>query len=183
MESAISSLILFSLGIFAALTISHTYLDVQDQLWRRERTSQDMLLQRARTDLALVTTGTQNNGSDVVVTLRNTGQVKLADFDRWDLFVHYYSNGVPPNDPALYNYHLVRLPYVEGTPTNLEWTVTGIYVDAAAQTAEIVEPDILNPGEEMVIQAKLFPSVALTTTNSILVSSPNGIQVSGFFSR
>lgn len=181
MESAISSLILFSLGIFAALTLSHTYLETQDRLWRSEMEGRTRMLTQARTDLALVTTATQSSGNEVEVTLRNTGQVKLADFDRWDVVVQYYSEEIPSNDPALYNYQVRWLPYVAHSPGDLEWTVAGLYMDATAATPEVFEPGILNPGEEIKLLVKLRPFAAKNVTHQILVSTPNGVQVSGFF--
>ena len=61
--------------------------------------------------------------------------------------------------------------------------VSGIYLDAATLTPEVFEPGILNPDEEMVIQAQLSPSVAMTTTNRITISSHNGINDSTYFVR
>jgi hypothetical protein len=50
-------------------------------------------------------------------------------------------------------------------------------------TAEAFEPGILNPDEEMVIQARVLPSVAMTTTNRITINTLNGISDSSHFIR
>jgi hypothetical protein len=65
----------------------------------------------------------------------------------------------------------------------MEWTVSGIYVDANTLTPEVFEPGILNPDEEMVIQARVAPSVAMTTTNMITINTLNGITASSHFIR
>ena len=176
-------MILFFVGIFAALTLSYTYLEVQNDLWMSQTQGEERRMQRLHTSLVLVSTTTQNSGNDVKIVLRNDGEERLYDFDQWDLILQFYSDGVPPNDPALYNYHVKYMKYVASNPQNLQWTVSGIYLSAAAATAEAFEPGILNPGEEIAILAKIYPFAAKNTSNQFVVSTPNGVVVSGFFAR
>lgn len=183
MESAISSLILFSVGIYAALTIAHTYLESQDLLWGSEQARQEQALERAQTALSIHNVETQAGGAVVALTVRNNGQVKLSDFERWDVIVEYYSEPEFWVEPEPYDFNIARLPYVDTAPEPLQWTVNGIYVDAQALRVEAFDPGILNPDEEMVIEARLSPSVALTTTNRIVVSTPNGISAAAHFLR
>jgi hypothetical protein len=65
----------------------------------------------------------------------------------------------------------------------MQWTISGIYVDADAMTPEVFEPGILNPDEEMVVQIKVSPSVAMTTTNLVTLNTLNGISASAHFLR
>lgn len=181
MESAISSLILFTVGIFAALTISHTFLETQDTLWATEQLRQEDILERERTNIEITGAETQNSGSIVRVKVRNSGHVKLADFERWDVVVQYYTDGLQEEDPNLYQ--VDWLPYTTGIPADMQWTVSGIYLDADTLTPEVFEPGILNPDEEMVIQARLLPSVAVTSTNLITLNTLNGISASSHFTR
>lgn len=185
MESAISALILFALGIFAATTISQTYMETQDSLWTAQQSRQEASLERQRTDLEITEAETQDSGSLIRVKVRNNGQVKLADFDRWDLIVQYYSD--PPNEPEpnIYPdvYNIQYLPYTTGTPQDLQWTVSGIYENSDTLTPEVFEPDIFNPNEEMIIQARVEPSIAMTTTNMVIINTPNGISASAQFQR
>jgi hypothetical protein len=183
MESAISSIILFTVGIFAAMTISHTFLETQDRLWVSEQSRQEDILERERTNLEITGAETQSSGAIVRVKVRNSGQTKLADFDRWDVIVQYYTPPPPlfEDDPNIYK--VEWLPYSAGNPDDMEWTVSGIYVDADTLTPEVFEPGILNPDEEMVIQAQVAPSVAMTTTNLITINTQNGISASAHFMR
>jgi archaellum component FlaF (FlaF/FlaG flagellin family) len=181
MESALSSLILFTVGLFAAVTLSFTYMETQDSLWTAEQGRQEANLERAHTTLDIVGAETQSAGSVVRVTVRNSGQTKLTDFDRWDVMVEYSSDGEEEGDPNIY--HVTWLPYTANALQNLQWTVSGIYADASTLTPEAFEPGILNPDEEMVIQAQLSPAVAMTTTNRITISSINGISDSALFVR
>lgn len=181
MESALSAIIIFTVGLFAALTISHTYLETQDALWTAGQARQEDILERERTDLEIIKAETQASGSILRVQVRNSGQVKLADFDRWDVVVQYYTD--PPIEEAPNIYKVEWLPYTAGSPNDLEWTVSGIYVDAASMMPEVFEPGILNPDEEMIIQARVAPAVAMTTTNLITINTLNGISASAHVIR
>lgn len=181
MESALASIIIFTVGLFAAVTLTFTHLQTQDAIWTSEQVAQEEQLERQRTEIDIVGTEIQNDGSIVRVKVRNSGHVKLADFDRWDLVVEYYTDGEDAEDPDVYN--VAWLPYTEAALGDMQWTVSGIYLDADNLTPEAFDPGILNPDEEMVIQAQLMPSVAMTTTNRITISSLNGINISAHFIR
>lgn len=181
MESALASLILFTVGLFAAVTLSFTYLETQDSLWTAQQVRDEERLERERTDLEIIGAETQSAGSVVRVKVRNSGQTKLADFNRWDVVVEYYVEGEEEEDPNIFK--VEWLPYTEQPPANLQWTVSGIYLDADTLSPEVFDPGILNPDEEMVMQARLLPSVAMTTTNRLTISTLNGITASSHFIR
>jgi hypothetical protein len=185
MEAVISSIILFTLGIFAALTISQTMMETQDSIWTAEQTRQEDVSMRERTDLEITGAETVASGSMVRVKVRNRGEVKLADFDRWDVIVQYYTDPPLEPEPGAYPdiYKVDWLAYTAGNPNPTQWTVSGIYMNADTLSPEVFEPGILNPDEEMVIQVKLDPSVAMTTTNLITINTPNGVTASSHFMR
>jgi len=79
------------------------------------------------------------------------------------------------------DYHIERLAYKDGTPGNNEWTVEGIYLDADTSEAEIFEPGIFNPNEEMIVQMKINPAAGEGTTNLATIATPNGISISATF--
>lgn len=183
MDSAISSLILFTVGIYTALTLSHAYLENQARLWSAEQQRQAQTTMRAQTALTLRAVETQGDGAWLTLTVRNSGQTKLTDYEKWDLLVEYYSAPEFWEAPQPYDFNIVRLRYTDATPAAGEWTVSGLYVDAQGYHLEAFDPGIFNPDEELVIQARLAPSVALTTTNRITLATPNGVTVSGHFLR
>src|SRR5687767_9784695 len=102
MESALSALIIFMVGMFAAMTISSTYLETQDSLWTAEQVQQEERSEREHTDLEITGTETQSSGSIIRVKVRNSGATKLADFDRWDIVVQYYTDAIDEEDPDVY---------------------------------------------------------------------------------
>ena len=177
MESALSSLIIFTVGLFAAVTISFTYMETQHALWSAEQAREEENIERARTNLSVIAADTQSSGSIIRVKLRNSGQTKLAEFDRWDVVVEYYTM---PNDS---DYTVLWLPYTATTLQDLQWTVGGIYLSADALTTEAFEPGILNPGEEMIVNIRVVPPVPVDSTNRVTISTYNGISVSSGFSR
>ena len=77
------------------------------------------------------------------------------------------------------NYYSKWLPYTEGTLGDNEWELVWIRLNGAA---EIFEPNVLNPEEQIKIRAQLDPPVGAGTTNMVVVATANGIPVSTYFS-
>jgi hypothetical protein len=125
-----------------------------------------------RTELSPVSTDIQLvTGADPLeIILENSGQTKLADFDKWDIIIQYFDDG------GLY--HVQWLPYVPGASAAYEWDVGWIKMNG--QT-EVFDPGVLNPGEQIMIKAKLDPSVGVNTTNMVVVSTPSGVTCSTYF--
>lgn len=173
MENTIVALISIALIVFGALTMSQSSLSSVDSLsgaWKEmEKTAEEM----ARTSISTLSTSTQSDGAVVEITLKNEGQTKLGDFENWDVIVQYYR--------ASGAYLVKWLPYVEEEPGGNEWTVGGIYLDAANGTPEVFETGIFNPDEEMVVRIKLNPPVGPGTTNLATIATPNGICASATF--
>ena len=176
METAIAALIILTVVLFGALTIAQVYLSSQDAIMTSWREMEERLGERARTDLSPIGAEAKSEGAIVEITLKNEGDTKLADFDRWDVIVQYYrANG---------DYLIKWLPYTEvAPPGDNQWTVVGIYLDASGAIPEVYEPDILNPGEEMIIRMKVSPPVGPATTNLATIGTPNGIGTSADFTR
>ena len=175
METAVVSIICIALIVVGGMTMSQSFLSSTDStaLAVEEISNRDGEIMR--TELTLLTADVLSGGHALEVALRNDGQTKLASFSKWDVIVQYHD--------AIGSYQVKWLPYTDNeTLGNNQWTKKGIYLDADSETAEVFEPGILNPGEEMVIKAKLSPSVGEETTNMVVVSTPNGIPASTSFS-
>ncbi len=175
METAIVSIICIALIVVGGMTMSQGFLSSADSTMVGVEAISGRDGEIMRTELSPLTADVGPAGRTVEVALRNSGQVKLSSFSKWDIIVEYYSlDGT---------YHTAWLPYAGGTPGDNEWTVEGIYLSAENQTAEVFEPGILSPGEEMVIEARLNPPVKKNTTGDVLVSTPNGVPNSISFTR
>lgn len=176
MESLITVILVVTLILFAGLNIFQETLDAQNDLATTWQEMEDLSGERARTQLTPISSTIKNGGATVEVILKNEGSTKLTDFDRWDVFLQYYTDNST-------SYEIDWYPYVSAMPGSNQWTNAGIYVDAATALDEAFEPGILNPGEEMVIQVQVVPSIGMTTTNMLTVSTEYGIQASTIITR
>jgi hypothetical protein len=170
METAIVSLLCIALIVFGGMTMSHGFLTSVDastsgleEIGQRDETTM-------RTELSSVSTSLPA-ADTLEVTLENSGQIKLSDYDKWDVIVQYHD--------GTGTYHTKWLPYTEGTLGDNEWEVAWIRLNGAA---EVFEPNVLNPEEQIMIRAQLDPSVGAGTTNMVVVATPSGITTSTYFS-
>lgn len=102
-------------------------------------------------------------GNDLRVTVKNSGQTKLASFDKWDFIVNYTS--------ADGQMHSTWLPYTTLAPAANQWQKARIGLNGPL---EYFEPGILDPGEEMVILVHLDPPPG-NATGDISLTTPNGV--------
>jgi flagellar protein FlaF len=170
METAIVSLLCIALVVFGGMTMSREFLTSVDtsasglqEIIRRDESSM-------RTELATVSASTPA-ANQVAVALENRGQTKLADFSKWDVIVQYYDGAG--------NYYTRWLPYTNGALGDNQWQVTWIHFNGQA---EVFDPGVLNPGEQVEITAQLNPAAGAGTTNMVVIATPGGITTCAYFS-
>ena len=172
METVIISIICIGLIVFGGMTMAQGFMTSVDA-------SSTGLQQVGRRDEAILRTQitpvdaacTLLLGPDLLeITVKNTGQTKIADFEDWDLIVQYY------DDTG--TYRVEWLPFT-GTAATYEWEVVWIHLNGGP---EIFDPGVLNPGEQMLIRTYLSPSVGAGTTNLAVISTPSGVTASTYFS-
>src|SRR5574341_1281873 len=167
MESVLPAFVVVILLLFAMLTPIHNFLSGQDRIQASRQLMEARLLDRARTDLAPISAQVSDDGVVVELTVRNTGQTKLADFNQWDMILQYYDTGAA--------YHIVWVPYEAGDQPALNtWGVVGISQD-------VYDPGIFNPEETITVQFKVSPAVGPETTNRVALTTPSGLGISSLF--
>ncbi len=173
METALVSIICIALVVFGGMTMSQGFMSSIDTSSAGLSEIGQITETVMRTELTPVSTSISLvSGPDPLeIVLENTGQTKIADFDKWDIIVQYYDGSG--------NYYVEWLPYVESGAGTYEWEVGWIRLDGQA---EIFEPDVLNPGEQVMIKTWLDPSVGASTTNMVVISTPSGVTSSTYFS-
>lgn len=149
MESVISAVIILFLLLFAAFTLGETALKGQQTVYDAW---QDSAIP-AQVNIELLEAEVIDDGDTLSIILSNSGPVAIAEFPTWDVLVEYYD--------AVGTYFIEWLNYAPHTPLNNEWTITGIYSDAAFGITETFDPDILNPGEQLVMEVHLSPAVGV----------------------
>ncbi len=175
MGTAIVSLLAMGVMLMGTLMLSESSLSSFEDLSASLKQMESRMGEISRTRMSAVTSTTSTAGSLVDLVFRNDGQEALKDFSDWDLVVQYYDGGG--------TYVIIWLPFSTSTPPgDNQWIVDGIFLDAVASTTEVFDPGILNPGEEIKIQAKLSPAVGAGTSNLGTVSTPNGVTASINFS-
>ncbi len=170
METAIISIICMALVVFGGMTMSRGFITSVDASTKGlEEVGQrnEIIL---RTELSPISTAMPAPDT-LEVIMENTGQVRLADFDKWDFIVHY-------RDAAGIG-HVEWLPY-NAAPGANEWNVAWIRLNGGA---EVFEPNVLNPGEQVMLRACLDPAPGTGTTNMVVVATPNGVTASTYFTR
>jgi len=132
-----------ALALTAIITVTGTFVGGSNEVLdaRLQGAEQATQLAGTKIDQVEITWATQT----VDVTYRNSGRVSLRDVTAWDVWARV--------DAGNGGYNPVRLTYTTaGVPSDNEWTLLGIYLDASAPTAESHEPGIINPAEEFVLR-------------------------------
>jgi len=170
METAIVSIICIALVVFGGMTMSNGFMTSLDAGTAGLGQVGDQSDNIMRTELSPVSTNiTLVSGADPVnIVLENTGQTKMADFEKWDVIVQYYDD--------LDDYHVDWLPYIDDSAAPYEWDVGWIKINGQA---EVFEPNVLNPGEQIMIRTRL--DVGVNTTNMVTISTPSGVTCSTYF--
>jgi hypothetical protein len=106
--------------------------------------------------------------SDIDITVQNDGATPVVDFSRMDMVVQYTTGGgIVLNTYA--NFTIQTSPQPSDS-----WQVLSI-------TDDVIDPSILNTGESMNIEARLFPALGVSTSNWVQMTTELGISASSFF--
>jgi hypothetical protein len=170
METVIVSIICIALIAFGGMTMSRGFMTSVDT----STTGLETVGQRNETIMRteiIPLDASLPSANTLEITVENSGQSRLADFDKWDIIVQYY------DDTG--TYHIVWLPYTEDALGDNEWQIAWIRINGGA---EVFEPNVLNPKEQMLIRAQLNPSVGAGTTNLAVIDTSSGITASTYFS-
>jgi hypothetical protein len=170
METAFVSIICVALLVIGGMTMSRGFLSAIDNTSANIDTISQRNEQIMRTNISVLE-ATQPASKKLELHISNIGQVKLADFAKWDIIVHHMDNSS--------QYYVTWLPYVASNPGNDQWTVKGIYTQTGLP--EVFEPGIFNPDEELVIECDLAKAIKNGSENLAIITTPNGVTVSKSF--
>ncbi|MCJ7605555.1 MAG: flagellin [Dehalococcoidales bacterium] len=172
METIVIVILCIALAVFGVMTLGQGFMTATDIA---ALSVEDITVSKgesARTGISIID-GRSTGITTVELVMENAGQVKMASFDKWDMIVEYYDN-----DYVAYS---KWLPYTDGTLNDNEWLISGLFLDASANTPEAFEPNVLNPEEEMRLIIELNPPPRAGSTVITTVITPNGIADSYSF--
>ncbi|MCQ1536957.1 hypothetical protein FTO70_15005 [Methanosarcina sp. KYL-1] len=165
--SIISAMVSVAAILLASYVCSKGGFYMTDVLADSVMEMQDNKNEMLKTEIEI--TNITTDGVDILVSLNNTGSVKIGDFAYMDVIVRYCN--------ASGTTKTFWVPYLEGNdPATNRWIVKDINPD-------LVNPDILDPDEEMELQIRLSAEDSLesSSTNWLQVTAPNGVTDSGYF--
>ena len=177
MENVLSAFIIIFVLVFGTLTLSEATMTSQESIQNSFREMESRLGEQSRTSLTAVDDPMFVSDSEAALTYENSGSTRLTDFDQWDVFVQYFDASTPSD------YHIDRMKYSEDSPSDNEWTVEGIYLDASDDVDEVFEPGILNPGEQIILTLNFAPQVGPGEAAQTVVVAPNGVGTTHMFIR
>ena len=181
MENVLSAFIIVFILLFGVLSLSHAAMASQDILSQAQSEMNDRLADQMRTALDLVDARTTRNRTLLEVTLRNSGSVRLADFEHWDVILHY--TGADAGDvrvqylPLDIAFNTNADPEITQDLLALQAWSAHLYLDAADSVEEAVDPGVWNPGEELVLWIKVLPAAAQGSPLQIALSTTNGVGI------
>jgi hypothetical protein len=170
MAAIVVSIICIAMVIVGGMTLSQGILTSADTAAASAHEISLREGEMMRTDLEVFRAAELSWADLLRVTVKNTGQTKLYDFDKWDFIICYTDvNGVS---------HAEWLPYTDEVLGDNQWQKIRIGLNGPT---EFFEPGILNPEEELVILAKLNPLPDSDITADVTVVALNGASNSASF--
>jgi len=172
MENAVIAMISIAIILSGTMSLMLSSIPSIDTLSTSWKQMTQLAGEMRRTEIVTDNCTVSNEGVRVEVIIRNDGEISLGDFNSWDVVINYSSdNGTVSR----------WLPYTLSIPPeNNRWTISEFRFNGSAET---IEPNILNPGEDMKILMQLNPGVAVNTTNRVTISTPNGVAAQAIFQR
>ena len=162
METILVSLVSLALIIISSVTMAISTMQSQNKIADSWKQMEAQSVNVSRTDIVALP-ALSYTGGVIDFTVKNDGQTNLNAFSKWDVIVQYQDGGVS------YLTYTAAYP-----PADNEWTVKGIY--SSGENPEIFDPDVLDPGELMIVSVVLNPAVGSGDTCRITISTPNGIK-------
>ncbi len=160
----ISVVISGSIMIIALLAASFTILNSVNDIAVIEAFDDNILLydEISKTDIKITSIQANANSNLIIINIDNNGTTKLWNYKYFDLIVTYDAN-ITDNKVRVSEY----LTY-STTLTNGKWVVNSIVNDT-------LDPNILNPDEQMIVYGKL--SYAIYPNGKLIVSfsTNNGV--------
>jgi|GEM_PF-966816 len=170
MAMAVVTLILMSLVIFSGMSLGYSNLNRSDVTAQALKQMASRNAEIARTQFNVVDASSEPWADMLRLRLQNSGQVGLTRFNKWDIIIGYDDDGGM--------HHETLVPFTDPPMDVNEWQKVGIYVD---RHTEVFGPGILDPGEEIVIGARLSPAPGPNSTVRVTMSTPNGVRNSASF--
>ncbi len=172
MENVIAAVFIVFILLFGVLFLSDAMLSAQEDVLDAWVAMEARESARHGEGFRVLDAYTEDAGQWVHLLLQNTGTARHADYSAWDAIAQYYDLAAPPN------YTIDYLAYRPSSiPLGGEWTVNGLYLDAAMTHLEAFELGVWNPGEVIDVALHLSPPVEAGQALHLLLSTAQGVMI------
>lgn len=167
MDTVITAFIIILIAIFAISSFAIAALETQDHLINAQYDLQNRLNDQLNTAIRVIKWEFKDDGKMLEVAVLNAGSTRLADYPHWDVITEYKPDGETAKH--------IWLPYDALVTIDNEWQIDSFYIDLNRNLLEAYEPNILNPGETMIINLVLDSPVERGTTLQASINTPYGV--------
>ena len=169
MDTILVAVVVLVLIIMSVLTMTFSMFQSANTLGDSWKTMEAQSISISETAISTLVTGNYSGGL-IDVAVQNEGRTNLYDYSRWDVILQYQSGDA------------FHLSYAETYPPGSgEWTSEGIFMAGGAP--EVFDPNILNPGEVMIVAINPDMEIGIGKTARIIISTPNGVTSQCFVTR
>ena len=169
MDTILVAVVVLVLIIVCALTMTVGVLQSANTLGDSWKAMEAQSISISETGIGATVSGNYTGGL-IDVAVQNEGRTNLYDYARWDVIIQYQSGDA---------FHLSYAgTYLPGSG---EWTKEGISM--ADGSPEVFDPNILNPGEVMIVAIDSGMEIGIGETARIVISTPNGVTSQCFVTR
>jgi archaellin len=169
METALISIVCIALIIVSAVTMTMGLFQSATGLAHSWQQMEQQAGSIRLTEINIVPPPNYNGGL-IDLTVLNEGHTNLDDFAGWDVIAQY--------EDGILSYIVYSESY---PPGNNEWALNGISI--TGNGPESFDPNILNPGEEMIMVINLQLEIEEGETARITVTTPNGVTSTCYVTR
>ena len=173
MNVAISSLLVTALTLVVLFTFGRDLIASFGQMSDSWTSAEERWEHQINTKIAAPPGQWTGQGATVEITVVNSGNGPLEKFADWDLILETQRDSDLGIDYFTYT--------TATSPGTSQWTLQGIYRDAANEVPETVGPGILDPGEEMIVLARPDAPVELGTFDRATFATPKGATAEVIF--
>lgn len=167
MDTIVVAVVILVLVIMSVLTMMVVVFQSANDLadsWRNMET-QSISISETRISVS----GNYSSGL-IDIAVQNEGGTNLYDYPGWDVIIQYQS-GQSSRSSYSGSY----------PPASGGWAIEGIYM--VGGLPEVFDPNILNPGEEMVLSINPGIFIGDGETSRIIISTPNGVTSQCFVTK
>lgn len=169
MDTILVAVVVLVLIIMTTLTMTVSVFHSANNLGDAWKDRETQSISISDTEIGAVVTGSYTGGL-IDVSVQNEGRTNLYDYPSWDVIIQYQSGDA------------FHLSYAETYPPGSgEWAIEDIFM--ADESPEVFDPNILNPGEKMIVAINPEIGMDIGETVRIVISTPNGVTSQCFVTK